>query len=120
MVGTTDVMPEFKDLVESGYRAVSNRYRMIARIDREDWREEMARRHVAGYPGDQEANFQMGLRWVTALGDSAGDQYRRVYSQDVLGDVEPSLFEKVRKAGTGYGSGGLNEFKPLVCREVTL
>ncbi len=39
------------DLIASGYRAVSNRYRIVARIDREDWREEMARRHVAGFSG---------------------------------------------------------------------
>lgn len=92
---------------------------MIARIDRGDWREEMARRHVAGFPGDQEANFQMGMRWVTALGDMAGDQYRRVYSRDVLEDVGQTAFDKIRRAGAGHGWGGLNEFKPVVRRKVS-
>jgi hypothetical protein len=99
------------DLIASGYRAISNRYRMIARIDREDWREEMARRHVAGFPGDQETNFQRGMCWVNSLGSHAADLYRRVYSKDVLEGVNPAAFERIRKSGDGFGGGRLNEFR---------
>jgi hypothetical protein len=116
MSQTTDAA----DLIASGYRAVSNKYRWVARIDREDWREEMARRQVSGFPGDQDDNFQQGMKWVNGLGNAAGDQYRRVYSRDILKAIEPSQFEQIRKAGAGFGWGGLNEFKPLVCRKVSM
>jgi hypothetical protein len=65
-------------LVEQGYRVTSRRHRMAARVDRADWREHMARQHS---PWDPEGE---GMAWVNALGNSAPDFYRRVYSKDKI------------------------------------
>lgn len=94
-------------LIDAGYRSVSNAYRHVSRIDREDWREHMARCHVDGFPGDPAANFQLGMRWATGLGLQAGDFYRRVVSRDVIENVPPAIYNLVRAAGAG-----LNEYRP--------
>lgn len=93
---------EAKRLIDSGYRCTSNRHRMISRIDRPDWREYMGSRNGGG------------AEWVEALGSMAGDHYRRVYSQDILSGIPPAIYEQIKKAGTGSGWGGLNEYKEKV------
>lgn len=68
-----------KNLVAAGYALTSNRHGMISRIDREDWREYMAKKHCAW---DAEGE---GMAWVDSLGSrGAADHYRRVYSRDTL------------------------------------
>lgn len=67
-----------QELIARGYRRVSRRFGHVARVDRPDWREELARRHS---PWDPEGE---GMRWVNALGDGAADFYRRGYSKDVV------------------------------------
>jgi hypothetical protein len=96
-------------LVASGYRAGSNRYRIVSRIDREDWLQEMARRHVHGFPGDPEKNMERGLKWATGLGEGSGDHYRSIHSHDSLQDVPEAAYRIVRQA-TAYGWGHLNDF----------
>ncbi len=55
-----------------GYRRISVAKGLCARIDRPDWKEHMAR--VGG-----------GEQWVQSMGlGAAADQYRRVYSKDVI------------------------------------
>lgn len=65
-------------LRQAGYCVTSRKHRHASRIDRPDWREHMAAQHA---PWDPEGE---GMAWVEHLGSRAGDQYRRVYSHDVL------------------------------------
>jgi hypothetical protein len=79
-----------KQAISKGYAIISKRYRLVARIDRSDWREYMA------------ANHPNGIKWVEALGNAAGDHYRRCYSKDVI--VIPQNWMKMfRNSGEGLG-----------------
>lgn len=69
-----------------GYRRVSRKYGMLARIDRPDWREHMAGQHVRG------------MEWVDNLGSGAADHYRRVYSRDRI-EIDPTLALQVPTSG---------------------
>ena len=55
-----------------GYSMISRASCLAARIDRTEWRENMAASHASG------------MQWVKALGALAGDHYRRLQSQDVI------------------------------------
>lgn len=94
-------------LIDSGYRATSNKHRMASRIDREDWREYMAKKHA---PWSE----KQGKEWVAALGEGAGDFYRRVYSKDNLRDLPDGVFWLIKKAGQGYGWGGTNTYVDMI------
>jgi hypothetical protein len=61
-----------KQAAAKGYAIVSRASCWAARIDRHDWREHLAESHPTG------------MKWVTALGASAADQYRRCKSRDVI------------------------------------
>lgn len=104
-----------QQLIEQGYRIVSNRHRMISRIDRPDWKEAMADYHTGGFPGDKQRNREAGLRWVNGLRDGAADFYRRVISKDKI-TVRPGVLmvmrSMLRNMGAAYGWGGLNEYIP--------
>jgi len=79
-----------RDLIEMGYRRTSNRHGLISRIDREDWREEMARKHSPW-------SFEEGMNWVKALSFTPGgaeDHYRRCYSRDCI-TVTPEKAMKI-------------------------
>lgn len=62
-------------LAEQGYRVISRKHGILARVDRADWKEHMAKKHM---PYDPE----LGMRWVECMGRMAPDFYRRVYSPD--------------------------------------
>jgi hypothetical protein len=67
-----------EELVSAGYCRTSNRFGLVSRIDRADWKEYMAKRHSPWSKED-------GLRWVAALGHAgAEDHYRRIYSTDTV------------------------------------
>lgn len=91
-------MDEAKRLADSGYRCVSNRHRLVSRIDRPDWREYMGQEHTGG------------LDWVNALGLHAGDHYRRVYSRDQL-ELHRTTFDKLKRITRGADE---NTFMALV------
>ena len=60
-----------KELYDAGYRPISNKHRILARLDCPNWKERLADRHVAG------------MKWVDHLGDTAAaDHYRRCYTTD--------------------------------------
>jgi hypothetical protein len=106
MTETHDQMA--RRLIASGYRAGSNRYRIVSRIDREDWKEHMARKHAPW-------SFEEGMRWVIGLGDErAADHYRRVYTKDKIEGVPEEVYRAVKRAGNGAGWGGLSEYRPLL------
>lgn len=73
-------------LHRSGYRPISRKYQLASRIDRPDWKEEMARRH----PG--------GDAWVQCLGVHAGEHYRRVMSKDRT-NMNWRVYRELRKLG---------------------
>ena len=102
-------MDEATRLIESGYRSVSNRHRMLSRIDRPDWREHMARDHTRGFRGDAQKNLDEGMRWVDLLGAGAADFYRRVLSKDTLSQIPQDVFDAVKRAGSAGGDDGYRE-----------
>lgn len=75
-------------LIRNGYLRTSRKYRTVSRIDRPDWLELMCRAHgrepwMYMVPGHAKA------------GGSAGDHYRRVYSQDSIESVPQDVFAEV-------------------------
>jgi hypothetical protein len=84
-------------LISKGYRRTSNKYGMVSRVDRSDWREYMAKHHT---PWD----IKRGLEWVEALGDSASDYYRRVLSKDSkeFGREYAKFFPSSSGSGVGW------------------
>lgn len=80
-------------LIQLGYRVTSNKHRMVARIDRDDWMEHMAKEHS---PWDWEGE---GMKWINGMGlRSAADHYRRVYSKDKL-TVSASIAKAIPNSG---------------------
>lgn len=66
-------------LINWGYRKISGRHSLIARIDRPDWYRYMAQKHAPWDPNGE------GMHWVFSMGSaSAENQYRRCYSLDQL------------------------------------
>lgn len=93
-------------MVASGYCRTSNKFGLVSRIDRPDWREHMAER---AYPPEY-GYTHLGHAWVKNLGTRAADQYRRCYSQD--------KFEMGRSTGRRFPpseGGGVNEFLEDKC-----
>jgi hypothetical protein len=84
-----------QEAVIEGYAITSRAYKHASRIDREDWRQYMAKKHA---PWDPEGE---GRAWVECLGDrSAADHYRRCYSKDQI--VVPDDWVKIlRNSGEG-------------------
>lgn len=64
-----------ESLIARGYRRISNTHRIVARVDREDWRIFLARAQAPW-------NLSEGSDWVECLGNSAADYYRRCFSTD--------------------------------------
>jgi len=91
-------MSEADDLIKKGYRRTSVRSLGVSRVDREDWREHMAKEHV---PWDPEGE---GMSWVTNMGRGAADHYRRVYSNDRLKVSSKEEFRKI--PGSGFDPTG--------------
>jgi hypothetical protein len=98
-------------LIASGYRATSNKYRMVSRIDREDWIDYMAGQHAPWDPKGE------GLRWASRR--NMGDQYRRVYSRDKIELTCPQTFQLVRRESS-HGWGHLDEFLPQLIDPETI
>lgn len=78
-------------LIASGYRATSNKYKMISRLDRVDWREYMAQKHA---PWD----IEEGFKWIDAMGSYAIEFYHRVYSRDTIERLPSDVFALIKKA----------------------
>lgn len=107
-------MDEADRLLASGYRCVSNRHRIVSRLDRLDWREHMAREHTRGFRGDPQKNLEEGMRWVRLLGSGAADYYRRVMSRDQLERIDQEVYMRIKRASPGFGWGGEDEYRDVV------
>lgn len=78
------------DLAASGYARISNRYTMVARIDRPDWKDVMASAHTRGHA------------WVASMGDrDAADHYRRCFSKDKIEGLPRSAYSKLPASSEG-------------------
>jgi hypothetical protein len=80
-----------KRYMKQGYRRVSRKFCQLSRIDREDWKEHMAKIHIPW-------NFEKGMNWVKCLErqpGSAEDHYRRCYSEDII-TVDKAISDKVK------------------------
>lgn len=81
-------------LFHSGYRPISRKHCIIARLDREDWREHMAEQHM---PWSKEK----GLHWVACLGEkSAESHYLLCYTKEKL-TVSGDIYTNIRKLCNG-------------------
>jgi hypothetical protein len=90
-----------KLLSDMGYRRVSNKYCIVSRVDREDWKEYMAHRHA---PWD----FDEGMRLVNMIGNAnAAGYYRRAISSDTL-TVDNEVY-KLMKSSNGDPTGFIEE-----------
>lgn len=69
-------MSSLQALYAAGYAVISRRHRMIARVDRADWREVLAKWHAPWSPNKD------GMRW--AMSPGMADFYRRCVSKDRL------------------------------------
>lgn len=107
-------MEEAERLVASGYRCISNTYRMVSRLDRADWREHMGREHTKGFRGDPRKNLEEGMRWVGLLGPGAADHYRRVLSSDRISNVSPDVYAAVKKGGQALAAREGDEFRQRI------
>lgn len=88
-----------KELIAQGYRRISNAFCHLSRVDREDWKEYMAKKHSPW-------STEEGLRWVELLveSESATDMYRRGYSKDVI-IVPQEIYKQIPGSNwddTGY------------------
>lgn len=113
LVVTEDVVKLLTDL---GFRRVSNRFGIISRINRPDWKEHMAIKHAPW-------NHEQGHSWVNSLLKSnlAQDHYRRCCEDGTLWlelgkhrssgfkpsgwdpvefvELTPELLDRINKAG---------------------
>jgi hypothetical protein len=76
--------------MNQGYRRVSNKFCMLSRIDRSDWREHLAELHAPWDPLGQ------GKEWAAL--PFAEDWYRRCVSKDVI-TVSSSVSRLVDTSG---------------------
>jgi hypothetical protein len=85
-------------LILQGYCRVSNRYGIISRIDRPDWKDSMAINHA---PWSKE----QGMKWVESMSlVDAEDYYRRCISIDTkeLGHSMGMKFPQSAETKTGF------------------
>lgn len=86
-----------EELIRYGYRVISRKFGILARIDRSDWKEVMAKEHAPW-------NIRGGRSWVQALGNDAYDHYRRCCSKDRI-EVPLNIARKIPNSNhdtTGY------------------
>lgn len=86
------------DLIKKGFCLTSNKFGIISRIDRPDWKNHMAILHTPW-------SLEEGLRWIDCLGEmDAEDFYRRCHTKDKieLGMNKGKTFPRSHTTITGY------------------
>ncbi len=85
------------ELTAAGYRVISRKYKSVARIDRADWQQVLAKHHA---PWDPEGQ---GMEWVRNIGaGNAEDYYRRCLSKDEIIVADIKCIPNSGHAVTGY------------------
>jgi len=87
---TNETQLSAQELIDRGYRMVSNSGRMVARIDREDWVGSMARRMRVNPRDFYDHRGFPSSQWC--------DYYRRMFSRDVL-IVNEEILSKIPTSG---------------------
>jgi hypothetical protein len=85
-------------LTSAGYRRVSNKHRIVSRIDREDWLEHLARK-MRQAPADfilKDGTGRVSPAWC--------DHYRRIYSKDTITVSSEAVFRLI--PGSGFDPVG--------------
>ena len=76
------------DLTQKGYRKISNKYKIVSRIDRDDWMDVLAKKLNCC-----RADFYM--LDGSGIADNWKDHYIRVYSEDKL-TVSPEIYKLMK------------------------
>jgi hypothetical protein len=76
------------DLHNQGYRRISNKYKLVARIDRDDWLDVLAKEMRCSRADFY--NFD-----GSGISDSWRDHYVRVYSKDQI-TVSPEIYKLMK------------------------
>lgn len=76
------------DLHKQGYRRISNKYKLVARIDRDDWLDVLAKELRCS-----RADFYM--LDGSGIGNQWRDHYVRVYSKDQI-TVKPEIYKLMK------------------------
>lgn len=76
------------DLHEQGYRRVSNKHKLVARIDRKDWLDVLAKEMHCSRADFYNLNG-------SGISDSWRDHYVRVYSKDQI-TVSPEIYKLMK------------------------
>lgn len=77
------------DLTKKGYRRTSNKYCIVARIDRDDWVEVLAKQRHCSVADFYSVDG-------SGIPDNHRDHYIRVFSQDQL-TVSPSIYKLMKR-----------------------
>lgn len=72
-----------KEFVAAGYCRISNKFGLLARLDRADWLEHMAAKMYPFHP-DTQRHYVQEKRANKHMLMRAADFYRRVYSKDQI------------------------------------
>ncbi len=95
------------ELIFQGYRKISNKYRIISRIDKKNWVSIIYKDHYGYnnigiykavetfYNGKNIKEFGFMKETVEYEAKLIADNYRRCYSKDVITDVPIEIFTKI-------------------------
>jgi len=98
--GYPDLRSEAQQLFDRGYTGVSNKYRMIVRIDRPDWIEVLARKYRKA-PADFYVRDDTGF--VTESTGRWGEHYATMFSLDKVEDVHPDTYNELKRLRAAAG-----------------
>lgn len=76
------------DLHKQGYRRISNKYKLVARIDRDDWLDVLAKHMNCSRADFYNVNG-------SGISDSWRDHYVRMYSEDQI-TVKPEIYKLMK------------------------
>lgn len=100
-----------QELFEKGYVGLSNKYRIVARIDRPDWVEKLARelnRSVADF------YFYRNGRRIEGYTGHWGEHYCAVYSRDTIEGVDPETYQELKRLWSRSSSDVVYKEIPIV------
>jgi hypothetical protein len=106
-----------QELAQRGYRRISGKYHIVARIDRPDWVLHLAA-HLGRAPADLfivHAQGEHGINYKADSKVSGGwcDYYRRCLSQDIHTVPDAEVFRAV----PGSGHDNIGYVDPVTLRE---
>jgi hypothetical protein len=102
-------------LIEKGYRRVSNKFKMVSRVDRPDWldvlfnvraiRNTIVLAQLKDYYRGVDFSGTFSEESVMQEAAMCADHYRRCFSKDNIEWLDPEIFKRIPSSGgdpTGY------------------